>query len=56
VALDQLKVALPWPWSTELFRVQREIVTPRLERAVLEGQDADALLEEARALAGRGAP
>jgi sn-glycerol 3-phosphate transport system substrate-binding protein len=56
VALDQLKVALPWPWSTELFRVQREIVTPRLEQAVLEGQDADALLEEARILAGRGAP
>ena len=31
VALDQLSVAEPWPWSTQLFRIQREVVQPRLE-------------------------
>jgi sn-glycerol 3-phosphate transport system substrate-binding protein len=51
VALDQLEVALPWPWSTELFRIQREIVQPRLESAVLAKQSARDLLDEARALA-----
>jgi sn-glycerol 3-phosphate transport system substrate-binding protein len=55
VALDQLDVALPWPWSTNLFRVQREIVEPRLEQAVLADADARRLLAEARLLArGRG--
>ena len=54
VALDQLEVALAWPWSTELFRIQREVVEPRLEQAVLQGHDASVLLKEARALASRG--
>ena len=54
VALDQLEVALAWPWSTELFRIQREVVEPRLEQAVLQGNDASVLLKEARALASRG--
>jgi sn-glycerol 3-phosphate transport system substrate-binding protein len=53
VALDQLGVAMPWPWSTELFRVQREIVQPRLESAVLARRDAEALLTEARREASR---
>ncbi len=53
VAVDQLDVALPWPWSTELFRVQREIVQPRLESAVLGGENARDLLHKARALAER---
>lgn len=51
VALDQLSSAMPWPWSTSLFRLQREVVQPRLERAVLGGGSARALLEEAREIA-----
>ena len=51
VAFDQLAVAMRWPWSTELFRIQREIVEPRLERAVLSNADARQLLEEGRRLA-----
>jgi sn-glycerol 3-phosphate transport system substrate-binding protein len=51
VTIDQLAVATPWPWSTSLFRLQREIVQPRLEQAVLAGGDARTLLDEARALA-----
>jgi sn-glycerol 3-phosphate transport system substrate-binding protein len=54
VALDQLSVALPWPWSAELFRVQREIVQPRLESAVLAKESARELMAEARALAAEG--
>jgi sn-glycerol 3-phosphate transport system substrate-binding protein len=53
VALDQLAVAMPWPWSTELFRVQREIVQPRLESAVLARANAAELMREARALTER---
>lgn len=48
VAVDQLRVAMAWPWSTELFRVQREAVQPRLEEAVLARRDAAAVLGEAR--------
>lgn len=48
VAVDQLRVARPWPWSPELFRVQREAVQPRLEEAVLAQRDAAAVLEDAR--------
>ncbi|HMJ15635.1 MAG TPA: ABC transporter substrate-binding protein [Polyangiaceae bacterium] len=48
VAYDQLAVARPWPWSKELFRIQRETVQPRLESAVLSGKNARALLAEAR--------
>jgi len=48
VAVDQLRVATPWPWSPELFRVQREAVQPRLEEAVLAQRDAAVVLEEAR--------
>jgi sn-glycerol 3-phosphate transport system substrate-binding protein len=56
VAVDQLGVAMPWPWSPELFRLQREIVQPRLERAILADADAGRLLDEARALARGGSP
>jgi sn-glycerol 3-phosphate transport system substrate-binding protein len=28
VALEQLRVAQPWPWSPGLFRIQREIIQP----------------------------
>ena len=51
VALEQLSVAEPWPWSVDLFRIQREIVQPRLESAIVEGRDAAEVLTEARALA-----
>jgi len=51
VALEQLSVAEPWPWSVDLFRIQREIVQPRLESAVIQQRDASAILTEARALA-----
>ena len=47
VTLDQLAHALPWPWAPELFRVQREAVQPRLEKAVLERSDARVMLAEA---------
>jgi sn-glycerol 3-phosphate transport system substrate-binding protein len=56
VALDQLAVAQPWPWSRELFRIQREIVQPRLEAAVLERRPAQRALDEARQLAAEQEP
>ncbi|MDF3070796.1 MAG: transporter substrate-binding protein [Polyangiaceae bacterium] len=55
VALDQLAVARPWPWSKGLFRIQREVIQPRLESAVLERRDARRVLDEARALARESA-
>jgi sn-glycerol 3-phosphate transport system substrate-binding protein len=51
VALDQLAFAAPWPWARDLFRIEREIVQPRLEACVLGHQDARAVLDEARRLA-----
>ena len=54
VAMAQLEHARPWPWSPYLFRIQREIVQPRLERAIFGAGQARALLAEARALAQRG--
>ena len=56
VALDQLRVAEPWPWATGLFRLQREVVQPRLEAAVLERRDPRQVLAEARRLAEGNAP
>jgi sn-glycerol 3-phosphate transport system substrate-binding protein len=53
VAMAQLEHARPWPWSPLLFRVQREIVQPRLERAIFGAGDARTLLADARALALR---
>jgi sn-glycerol 3-phosphate transport system substrate-binding protein len=55
VAYDQLRDVEPWPWSTELFRIDRDIVEPRLEAAVLTGRDAGQLMAEARAEAARAA-
>lgn len=51
VAVDQLAYAVPWPWSTELFRVQREIIQPRLESIIVSDADPRAMLDEARRLA-----
>ncbi|AKT36989.1 ABC transporter substrate-binding protein [Chondromyces crocatus] len=53
VAVDQLADASAWPWSKELFRVQREAVQPRLEEAVLMPRDAGEALAEARRAAER---
>ena len=51
VALDQLASVAPWPWSSTLFRVQRELVQPMLEGAVLERRPARAAIAEACRLA-----
>jgi sn-glycerol 3-phosphate transport system substrate-binding protein len=48
VALDQLDSVEPWPWSPALFRVQREIVDPLLEDAVLSRRDARDALDQGR--------
>lgn len=48
VALEQLGVAEPWPWHKSLFRIQRELVQPALEAAVLERLDPAATLAKAR--------
>jgi sn-glycerol 3-phosphate transport system substrate-binding protein len=53
VACDQLAAVDPWPWAPDLFRVERDIVEPRLEEAVLTGRDARELLDEARDEAAR---
>jgi sn-glycerol 3-phosphate transport system substrate-binding protein len=53
VAQRQLASVEPWPWEPNLFRVERDIVDPRLEEAVLLDRDARAVLSEARALAAR---
>jgi sn-glycerol 3-phosphate transport system substrate-binding protein len=55
VAYDQLANAEPWPWAPELFRIEREVVEPRLEEALLTGRDAHALMDEAREDAARPA-
>jgi sn-glycerol 3-phosphate transport system substrate-binding protein len=55
VAYDQLADVDPWPWAPDLFRVERDIVEPRLEDAVLGGRDAHELMDEARDEARRPA-
>ncbi|MCW5833804.1 MAG: ABC transporter substrate-binding protein [Labilithrix sp.] len=53
VAQRQLASVDPWPWEPMLFRIERDIVDPRLEEAVLLDRDARAVLDHARALAAR---
>lgn len=53
VAYDQLAAVEPWPWAPDLFRVERDVVEPRLEEAVLTGRDAAEIMAEARAEAAR---
>jgi sn-glycerol 3-phosphate transport system substrate-binding protein len=48
VAYDQLASVDPWPWSPDLFRIERDVVEPRLEDAVLTGRDAHEIMQEAR--------
>jgi sn-glycerol 3-phosphate transport system substrate-binding protein len=55
VAYDQLSDVEPWPWAPDLFRIERDVVEPRLEDAVLSGRDARALMDEAREEARRPA-
>lgn len=53
VAQRQLESVEPWPWEPLLFRIQRDIVAPRLEEAVLLDRDAREVLAGARALSAR---
>jgi sn-glycerol 3-phosphate transport system substrate-binding protein len=53
VAYDQLAAVEPWPWAPDLFRVERDVLEPRLEEAVLTGRDAAEVMAEARAEATR---
>lgn len=53
VAQAQLANVDPWPWEPNLFRIERDIVDPRLEEAVLRDRDARTVLAEARAAAAR---
>jgi sn-glycerol 3-phosphate transport system substrate-binding protein len=55
VAYDQLAAVAPWPWAPELFRIDRDVIEPRLEEGVLEGTDARELMDAAREEAGRPA-
>jgi sn-glycerol 3-phosphate transport system substrate-binding protein len=55
VAYDQLSCVEPWPWAPDLFRIERDVVEPRLEEAVLTGRDAHELMAEARDEAQRPA-
>lgn len=53
VAQRQLAAVDPWPWEPMLFRIERDIVDPRLEEAVLLDEDPAGVLAEARRLAAR---
>lgn len=53
VAYDQLAAVERWPWAPDLFRIERDVVEPRLEEAVLTGRDASEVMAEARAEAAR---
>lgn len=47
VAQAQLASVEPWPWEPNLFRIERDIVDPRLEEAVLLDRDASVILADA---------
>ena len=53
VAVEQLAHVDPWPWMRGLFRVQRDVMDPRLEDAVLRHLDAKSVFAEARVRARR---
>jgi len=48
VVLGELDAIERWPWSPTLFRVEREIMDPLLEDAVLEGTNAAEALARGR--------
>ncbi|AKV01953.1 Glycerol-3-phosphate ABC transporter, periplasmic glycerol-3-phosphate-binding protein [Labilithrix luteola] len=53
VAQVQLASVDPWPWEPLLFRIERDVVDPRLEEAVLLDRDPAVVLRDARAAAER---
>jgi sn-glycerol 3-phosphate transport system substrate-binding protein len=53
VAQAELSHVAPWPWAPNLFRIQRDVLEPRLEDAVIQDRDARVVLAEARELARR---
>jgi sn-glycerol 3-phosphate transport system substrate-binding protein len=53
VAQAQLADVDPWPWEPMLFRIERDIVDPKLEEAVLLDRPAEQVLDSARAAAAR---
>ena len=53
VAQRALADVEPWPWAPNLLEIQRDILEPRLEHAVIHDIDAARLLAEARELARR---
>ncbi len=53
VAVGQLANVDPWPWAPSLFRVQRDVLEPRLEDAVFRRLDPRGVFAEARSLARR---
>jgi sn-glycerol 3-phosphate transport system substrate-binding protein len=53
VAQRQLANVDPWPWEPMLFRIERDIVDPKLEEAVLLDRDAGEVLAQARAACSR---
>jgi hypothetical protein len=53
VALEQLSVARPFPFTPVLFAMQREQLQPRLDRPVLGLQSTAEALDEAAAGAAR---
>ena len=55
VAQGQLAAVEPWPWEPNLFRIERDIVDPRLEEAVLVRRNAREVLDEARRKAAKPA-
>ena len=53
VAQAQLENVDPWPWEPMLFRIERDIVDPKLEEAVLLDRSAASVLDAARSRALR---
>lgn len=51
IAQEQLASVDPWPWEPNLFRIERDIVDPRLEEAVLLDRDPRVILADAARLA-----
>lgn len=54
IALAQLEHAGAWPFAPSLFRIQREVVQPKLEEAILLGRAPAEVLARARAEIARG--
>lgn len=55
VAVDQLASVDPWPWAPSLFRIQRDVVEPRLEDAVFRNSSPRDVFADARVRARKAA-